>query len=111
MLSMFYKTTKAAVPICRHLKAALHALDELNSIAWQHSNSLDISSNASQRGLRGTGVNINIRRTASLEKLERSLSMPEQISRDLAKPLLASAVEEVGVCMNQCFPSNGTQPA
>ena len=95
MPSMLWKTAKGVVRACRHLKAALHGLDELNSIAWQHSNSLDTSGDAAQQGISSRGPNCDTRRTASLEKLERSLSMPDQISRDLAKPLLTSAVEEV----------------
>ena len=76
------------------MKAALHALDELNGLAWQHSGSLPISSDAGQQSNSSTS-HADMRRTASLEKLERSLSMPDQISRDLAKPLLASALNDV----------------
>ena len=41
------------------------------------------------------GQHPSMQRSASLDKLKRSLSMPDQITRDIAKPLLASAFDEV----------------
>ncbi len=66
------------------MKAALHSLDQLNAIAWQQA---DITGLAGQNG--------SLQKSDSLDKLKRSLSMPDQITRDIARPLLASALDEV----------------
>lgn len=74
------------------MKAALDALDQLNAIAWQHADALDsVPAQQPQQA----GQHTSMQRSASLDKLKRSLSMPDQITRDLAKPLLASALDEV----------------
>ena len=70
---------------CRHVKAALHALDQLNSLAWQQS---------LHDGNRSILPHDKLKASA-LDELQSSLSMPDQISADLARPLLASAVDEV----------------
>ena len=73
------------------MKAALHALDQLNAMAWQQSlaegsSALLLSSKHEQDGTQ---------KANSLDELQRSLSMPDQISADIARPLLASASDEV----------------
>ena len=67
------------------MKAALHALDQLNSLAWQQS---------LHEGNRSILPHDKLKASA-LDELQSSLSMPDQISADLARPLLASAVDEV----------------
>lgn len=67
------------------MKAALHALDQLNALAWQQS-------------LHGGDTALlpqDKSETSALDELQSSLSVPDQISVD-PRPLLASAVDEVG---------------
>ena len=73
------------------MKAALHALDQLNSLAWQHSLHEGNESIPPQDKLKAH----------ALDELQSSLSMPDQISADLARPLLASAVDEVCFMIKQ----------
>ena len=87
---------QACTLVLRHMKAALDALDQLNAIAWQHADALD---SVPAQQLQEAGQHTSMQRSASLDKLKRSLSLPDQITRDLAKPLLASALDEVvSVC-------------
>lgn len=67
------------------MKAALLALDQLNALAWQQSLQEGDWSILSHDKLKNN----------ALDELQNSLSMPDQISSDLARPLLASAVDEV----------------
>ena len=69
------------------MKAALHALEQLNAMAWQQSVA-DSSVTALQ--LKQDQENAT-QASKSLDELQRSLSMPDQISADLARPLLAEA--------------------
>ena len=74
------------------MKAALGALEQLNAIAWQHADASDHVTFPQQRT---GGQHASMRQSKSMEKLKRSLSMPDQITRDIARPLLASTFEEV----------------
>ncbi len=76
----------------RHMKAALGALEQLNAIAWQHADALDHVTLPQQKT---GGQHASMQQSESMEKLKRSLSMPDQITRDIARPLLASAFDEV----------------
>jgi len=76
----------------RHMKAALGALEQLNAIAWQHADALDHVAFPQQKT---GGQHASMQRSESMDKLKRSLSMPDQITRDIARPLLASAFDEV----------------
>jgi len=82
----------SSVVCLRHMKAALGALEQLNAIAWQHADALDhVTFPQQQTG----GQCASMQRSESMDKLKRSLSMPDQITRDIARPLLASASDEV----------------
>lgn len=73
-------------PSChRHMKAALHALEQLNALAWQQS---------LHEGNRPIPPHDKLKMSA-FDELQSSLSMPDQISADLARPLIASVVDEV----------------
>ncbi len=74
------------------MKAALGALEQLNGIAWQHA---DASDHVTLPQQKTGGQHASMQRSESMEKLKRSLSMPDQITRDIARPLLASAFDEV----------------
>jgi len=74
------------------MKAALGALEQLNAIAWQHADALDHITFPQQKT---GGQHASMQRSESMDKLKRSLSMPDQITRDIARPLLASAFDEV----------------
>lgn len=74
------------------MKAALGALELLNGIAWQHA---DASDHVTLPQQKTGGQHASMQRSESMEKLKRSLSMPDQITRDIARPLLASAFDEV----------------
>lgn len=76
------------------MKAALHALDQLNALAWQQSLHEGDRSNLPHDKLKAN----------ALDELQSSLSMPDQISADLARPLLASAVDEVRLEIKQAVP-------
>lgn len=67
------------------MKAALHALEELNALAWQQS---------LHEGDRLILPHDKLKISA-FDELQSSLSMPDQISAELARPLLASVVDEV----------------
>ena len=77
----------------RHMKAALHALDQLNALAWEQ---------PLQEGFSSVLLHDRLKANA-LDELQSSLSMPDQISLDLARPLLASAVDEVRLIMKQAI--------
>ena len=74
------------------MKAALGALEQLNAIAWQHA---DASDHATLPQQKTGGQHASMQQTESMEKLKRNLSMPDQITRDIARPLLAAAFDEV----------------
>lgn len=67
------------------MKAALHALEQLNALAWQQ------SLHDGNRPI----LPHNKLKISALDELQSSLSMPDQISAELARPLLASVVDEV----------------
>lgn len=74
------------------MKAALGALEQLNGIAWQHADASDHVTFPQQKT---GGQHASMQRSESMDKLKSSLSMPDQITRDIARPLLASAFDEV----------------
>lgn len=84
------------------MKAALHALEQLNAIAWQHTDSTAGLTSCHK----DDSDHESTQKSDALDKLKRSLSMPDQITRDLARPLLASALDEVtllGTCLPTCW--------
>ena len=88
---MLLQKPLAAFLFARHMKAALHALDQLNALAWQHNEATGHGISLQQQPISQN----DLVKSASLDRLKRSLSMPEKISRDTTRPLLASVLEEV----------------
>ncbi|KAL0033900.1 hypothetical protein WJX77_010072 [Trebouxia sp. C0004] len=91
LLSVLLWPKSASEQAMRHMKAALGALEQLNAVAWQHADALDhVTWPKQQSG----GQRASVQRSESMEILKRSLSVPDQITRDIARPLLASAFDE-----------------
>lgn len=73
------------------MKAALHALDQLNTLAWQQS----VAEGSDALSPPDKHQQNDMQKANSLDELQRSLSMPDQISADLTRPLMVSSVDEV----------------
>lgn len=79
--------------LVRHMKVALHALEHLNTIAWQQTPGSVSEQRDSHGGLSHCGSDV-VPKPAGMARLERGLTLPDQLD-GVTQPLLPSTLDQV----------------